>query len=325
MPRIKKIRSDSQIVRRANDGLVAFLYDEAHADAIRKAKPRILKAFGEREAGDTELARLAKQGKLVAVELTQDDDFSIEIAGGKPLTGAELKKAVFGEPQRAYFSAPSGTVAIEGYDNLRLSPDRDPEAEPGPAIDLAPGDYVLSLYRLDWSAAENEKWTGAEYIVVFTPAADSDAIDAPAPVLRVPAGAEDDGAWVGAYSFKSGVFRGLAKYHPDSMAWSVNVDPAAAKTLGLETGGVLLIESKDDEWATVFIGETIAEARPILELLDEDPMPDVWLAEWASDSDDAKKNHLMLQPTSDTAIPDDAPQGWIPVTIRLEPDSPFLE
>ena len=133
-----------------------FLYDEANGKAIQKADPSLLEAFGDEDAADPKLAELANKGLLVAYELEQDDELSIEISVGDPLSEEELKKGRWHTAQRAPIHLPSGKLRIEGYSNFRLSPDYDPDEEPGAVVDVPPGDYVLSLYHTNWEALEED-------------------------------------------------------------------------------------------------------------------------------------------------------------------------
>lgn len=185
------IRKGSTAVNVYNDGLVVFLYDEANSEAIQKADPTLLEGFGEDDAKDPKLAGLASKGLLVAYELPQDDELSIEVSIGDPLTDEELKKGRWHTMRRAPIHLPSGKLCIEGYGNLRLSPDYDPDEEPGAVVDVPSGDYVLSLYHTDWDALENDglwddskDWKGPGQVILLTPAADAEPVANPAPMLR---------------------------------------------------------------------------------------------------------------------------------------------
>jgi hypothetical protein len=189
---MKKIRKDSTAVNVYNDGLVVFLYDEANSEAIQKANPTLLEAFSYENAADPKLAGLANKGLLVAYELQQDDELSIEIAIGNPMTDEESQKSRWHAVKQAPIHLPSGKLCIEGYGNFRLSPDYDPDEEPGAVVKVPPGDYVLSLYHLDWERLGKdglwndemeEDWEGAGQVIILTPAADAEPVANPAPML----------------------------------------------------------------------------------------------------------------------------------------------
>ena len=188
---MKKIRKDSKAVNVYNDGLVVFLYDEANGKAIQKADPTLLEAFSDEDAADPKLEDLANKGLLVAYELEQDDELSIEVSVGDPLTDQELKSGRWHPVQRAPIHLPSGKLHIEGYGNFRLSPDYDPDEEPGAVIKIPSGDYVLSLYHLNWDALEEDglwddskEWEGPQQMITLTPAADTKPVANPKPMLR---------------------------------------------------------------------------------------------------------------------------------------------
>ena len=187
---MKKIRKDSKAVNVYNDGLVVFLYDQANGKAIQKANPSLLEAFSDEDAADPKLAELANKGLLVAYELEQDDELSIEVSVGDPLSDEELNNGRWHTVQRAPIHLPSGKLHIEGYGNFRLSPDYDPEEEPGAVVKVPSGDYVLSLYHLNWDALEKDglwddskDWQGAGQVITLTPAADAEPVASPAPML----------------------------------------------------------------------------------------------------------------------------------------------
>jgi len=188
---MKKIRENSTAVNVYNDGLVVFLYDEANGKTIQKANPTLLEGFSDEDAADPKLADLASKGLLIAYELEQDDELSIEVSVGGPLTDKELEKDRWHAVQRAPIHLPSGKLHLEGYGNFLLSPDYDPDEEPGAVVDVPPGDYVLSLYRCNWEALEEDglwddekEWEGPGQVITLTPAADVEPVADPAPMLR---------------------------------------------------------------------------------------------------------------------------------------------
>jgi len=188
---MKKIRKESKAINAYNDGLVVFLYDEANGKEIQKADPSLLEAFSDEDAADPKLAVLAKKGLLVAYELEQDDELSIEVSVGKPLTDQEMESGRWHSVQRAPIHLPSGKLHIEGYGNFRLSPDYDPDEEPGAVVKVPSGDYLLSLYHTNWEALEEDglwddskDWRGPVQVVTLTPAADAEPVANPAPMLH---------------------------------------------------------------------------------------------------------------------------------------------
>lgn len=188
---MKKIRKDSTAVNVYNDGLVVFLYDKVNGKTIQKADPSLLEAFSDEDAADPKLVDLANKGLLVAYELEQDDELSIEVSVGKPLAEQELKSGRWHPVQRAPIHLPSGKLHIEGYGNFRLSPDYDPDEEPGAVLKVPPGDYVLSLYHTNWEALEEDglwddskDWQGPQQMITLTPSTEAQLVANPEPMLH---------------------------------------------------------------------------------------------------------------------------------------------
>ncbi|KAI9129278.1 hypothetical protein [Acaryochloris sp. CCMEE 5410] len=153
---MQKIRPDSLTAGFYNDGLVLFFYDDQSQESIRAISPSILEGYGNSDI-NSELFEVTKKGLLVVYGLQQDDEITIELSVGEPLSNAEEK--AFGTclpVQRAYLNLPSGKLAIESYNNLRLSLDFDPDEEPGALFTIPAGEYVLSIYSLDVLAEDNE-------------------------------------------------------------------------------------------------------------------------------------------------------------------------
>jgi hypothetical protein len=107
-------RSGPTLVEFSNEGLVVFLYDEASAEAIRAASPTLLEGFGDDDASDPALARLATDGLLVAFELAQDDPVRIELRVGRQLTEAERADRWLAGHMRSRTASSSGSPAFPG-------------------------------------------------------------------------------------------------------------------------------------------------------------------------------------------------------------------
>lgn len=171
---MKPLRPDSTPVDFYNDGLIVFLYDDANLERLTSAGTDVFDE-GMPDDPDDAFAELVREGAVVAFELEQDDEPAIEVSVGPPLTDDELARGRWWPPQRTLLSLPSGTLMIESYNNLRASSYVDDDEEPGGRIDLAPGDYLLTLYRLDWQALEEaglgddlESWGGPWHVVTLT-------------------------------------------------------------------------------------------------------------------------------------------------------------
>lgn len=106
----------------------------------------------------------------------------MQVALREPLT-VEERGPDWLPPGQASIELPSGTLKIEGYDNLRLAPDTFDDAEPGATVNVPPGRYLLSFYwrPLDADAPENAALP--RHIVILTPANETESVSNAAPVL----------------------------------------------------------------------------------------------------------------------------------------------
>jgi hypothetical protein len=189
---VKPLRPDSTLADPYNDGLIIFLYDDANLDRLTSAGTDVFDE-GMPDDPDDAFVDLVNEGAIVAFELEQDDDPAIEVSVGPPFTDEELALGRWWPAQSAPISLPSGTLMIESYNTLRASSYVDEDEEPGGRVDLAPGDYLLTLYRLDWQALEQaglgedlESWGGPWHIVTLTRLAAGAEIASTTPVLRMP-------------------------------------------------------------------------------------------------------------------------------------------
>jgi hypothetical protein len=143
---VQLLRESSQHVTAYNEGLAVFLYDEGHSDRIRQVGPSILEGFGADDAEDPRLMGLATEGTLVVFELEGDGELSIEIAVGDRLTSEELATGRWLEPQEARLQLPTGILHVASYNTLPFDPSATDDTS---RMTVAPGDYLLTLYRSD--------------------------------------------------------------------------------------------------------------------------------------------------------------------------------
>jgi hypothetical protein len=165
------IREGAQRADVYNSGLLVFVYDEANRLMINQAAPSVLDGFSRDEVlNDQSLQELARTGTLVVYELQQDDELDMEVVVGEALTVEELSIGLWEPVQYARLNLPSGRLCIESYDSLRLG-DEQPTDE-GAIFSVPPGDYVMTLHRIDWDAlddAEIEDYEGTSEVFVLTP------------------------------------------------------------------------------------------------------------------------------------------------------------
>lgn len=211
-----------------NSGLEVWVYDEANRDRIAKAGP------AEEGAGGMppRFEQSTKKGLIVGYSLHQDDGLDVEVHVGGPFTEKELRVGRWLEPQHAWLRLPSGTLCIESNDASRVGPE-EPGAK-GATVTVPPGDYEVTLLRVDHEALDREglAWSGAQEVLLLTPGGRSS--DAAGGLL--PFEHRRDTAWVGKHSIdgtKADALVWLGDYWD---TFFVNLDAKACARLGLETG-----------------------------------------------------------------------------------------
>ena len=180
-----KFRPDAQRVEVYNEGLAVYLHDPSNAAAILAANPQSVLAMSDVEPSkDKALKKIVEQGLLVTYYLRQDDPIVVEVSVGPPLDKAELKAigkmgVSLMKPAQTVIGLPGGRLRIDTPNTFRLSEESRAYAEEyekihgkAPAdsdlkafgleeesgeIAVPPGDYVLSLYRVDFEKMGHRK------------------------------------------------------------------------------------------------------------------------------------------------------------------------
>ncbi|HSE98119.1 MAG TPA: hypothetical protein VLD57_07580 [Blastocatellia bacterium] len=211
-----------------NSGLEVWLYDDSNLEVIRAGNTSD-PGFGGMPVRFEELTR---QGIVVGYSLRQDDELRIAVYAGPPLTEDEMSVARWLEPQRAFLRLPSGRLCVESNDASRIGPEEP--TDKGGVVELPPGDYAVTLYRIDHEALDREHltWQGPEEVIVLTPGGSPS--DATTDLL--PFEPRRDTAWVGKYSVHGKTAEALAWFSDYWDTFIVNLDSAAVSSLGLAPG-----------------------------------------------------------------------------------------
>jgi hypothetical protein len=183
----------------------------------------------------------ASKGLIVGYSLQQDDDIDVEIHVGEPFTGQELAAGRWLEPQHSFLRLPSGALCIESNDANRIGP--EPGSEEGRTVRVPPGDYRLTLLRVDHEALDREelKWKGPEEVILLT--SGGSAADAFADLL--PYEERRDLSWVGRYTVDGSTAQALAWFDDRSDTCHVNLDAAGLAAMGLTHGGYFRLRVHD--------------------------------------------------------------------------------
>ena len=280
-------REGVQRVEVYNEALVVYLHDPSHAEAILKLRPPSLFDHGDVEPGkDKALKKVVEQGLLVTYFLRQDDSIRVDVAIGPPLTKAEVKKlrVPIMKPTQTFISIPSGRLRIDTANTFRLSDEAQSYAEAyqqehgqWPAddnlaafgledasgeISVPPGDYVLTLHRVDFDAMDDDdddnEFDGPGEFITLTPIGELARPKRIPPVLEYGAGYSRV-AHLRASKIVNGVFYGrVCGGSIVNMTW-----PHATK-LGLRRGQRLRITHEDKPYDAVFLGSIELRADPEL-------------------------------------------------------------
>lgn len=302
-------RPGGRYVELFNSGLEVWLYDESHREALRRSGAL---AFG-RKTQESKYRTQARKGRIVAYSLRQDDALSLAVYVGDPLTDQELSESRWLEPQVALLDLPSGQLCVETNDSCRLLPDGD---EPGGRLDVPPGRYRLTLYRVDHEtlAREGLPWSAPQEIVVLTPGGrPADAAEA-----LLPFRPRRDRTWVEKYAVAAGRADALVWFFDARDTFAVNLDARAVEALGLKHGGYFRtrVPAVGLELTSVF-GPSWREARTL-------PLPDLDglveygfatlspLADW-----DGAVGLFARRERGQAAVPAAALRVWHPATVEL--------
>lgn len=306
-PRRKVLRKGGTRLGIRSSGRELWLYDEAHRTAIREAGPGMGGAPGE-------IPGLMRAGTLLGVSLPQDDDLDLEIHVGKPLSEAELAAARWLEPQTAFLRVPSGTLCVESNDASRIGPETP--AEKGARVEVPPGDYRVTLYRIDGEALFREQiiWEGPAEVFVLTPG--GTAADAADELLAFEP--RRDTTWIGKYTIEGRRAEVLAWFDNYWGAFALNLDAAAVAALGIVRGSYLLTRVPEAGLTLISVyGETWDDAAGL-------PPPDgVDLAEYGyaalqhmADWDGASVLWCRRE-TAKTRVEAPLHAVWTPATVEV--------
>jgi hypothetical protein len=323
------IRPGAKLLDVYNEGLLVYVFDQANLLALTASGADFQDGFSEEESEvDPKLRELARDGLFLAYELDQDDGVAVEVVVGPPLTKKELAVGRWHKPQRAFLRLPSGKLRVHTPNTLPIH--EDPTDKPGRAA-VPPGEYVVTLYRIDWDELRNDGivtddedeeeercWEGPQEVIVLTPAANAKPIRGAKSYLRFPQ--KSTAVWKGKYEIGGKTFRGKAMFPFWWENFFVNIDRPAAKALGLAPGMSFRVEVADFVIDAVYVGE----AKPL------EMMHTAWAKPLAGDQPEFG---VAYRPTHDqdglhalnvlrvvSTRPFRIHERWIPATVTLLPE-----
>ncbi len=301
-----------------NSGLEVWLYDDANIETIRATNTPDL-YFGGMPAGFEQLTR---EGLVVGYSLCQDDEVDVAVYVGEQFTDDELSVARWLEPQFALLRLPSGRLCIESNDASRIGSEEP--GEKGAVVEVAPGDYALTLYRVDHEALDRERieWSGPQEIIVLTPGGNPEQ----AAGDLLPFEPRRDTTWVGRYSIHGRSADALAWFSDYWDTCIVNIDSEAAGPLGLAPGAYIrtTVPAAGISLVSVF-GKSWDEARRLpppvgIELDEYGYAAFCNFADW-----DSAEGLFLRRDTTKTRVEDEFHNIWLPATLEVLDVEPQAE
>ncbi|MFT3878762.1 MAG: hypothetical protein QM703_03765 [Gemmatales bacterium] len=309
-----------------NEGLIVYLFDESSLEHLKNSEADFQGGFADDEAEcDKKLRKLAKEGWYIAYALFQDDEVVAEVVVGPPLTKKELAVARWLKPQKAYLKLPSGKLRVDTPNTLPIHDD-EPQDEPG-LVTVPPGDYVVTLYRMDWNEMQNDglvsdgkPWPGPQEVIVLTPATEA-KVPKNKTYLRFPKPDED--VWKGKYEIKDNTFHGLAMTHYWWDNINVNVDRAAEEQLGLLPGMMFRLTMAEHVFEVLHLGDIDITLFNTIEFLN-------WTRSFAGDrkeygvsfraKGDARFDDYLTFPRLVSTKKFSIHARWLPAVLTLLPE-----
>jgi hypothetical protein len=149
------IRPGATPVHIYNEGLVVFLYDEAHEARIRDTDPEVIWGAGADTFEDLTTQELLASGELLIYGQYGDGGVDVEVVIGLPLTEQELSCGEWYPPETGYLSLPSGRLCVHSYNTLPMGDNDDDPPDEGAVVEVPPGTYRVTLYRKNWDEMES--------------------------------------------------------------------------------------------------------------------------------------------------------------------------
>jgi hypothetical protein len=323
------IRPGAKRLNVYNEGGLVYIFDQGSLPALAASGADFQSGFADEESEvDPTLRKLAREGLFLAYELQQDDPVAVEVVVGPPLTTKELAVGRWHKPQRAFLRLPSGKLVVHTPNTLPIHD--KPTDKPGRAT-VPPGNYVATLYRIDWDELRNDGividdeetgeerlWEGPEEVIVLTPAADAKPVRGARSYLRFPQ--KSTSVWKGKYEISGQTLRGKAMFPYWWEDFFVNIDRPAAAALGLAPGTSFRVEVADFTIDAVYAGEA----------LPQDMIYNAWAKPLAGDrpefgvayrpTNDEENSHSLHVLRVVAARPFPTHERWMPATVTVLPE-----
>jgi hypothetical protein len=265
MAKKKQAASPRRVGRRVevyNEGLCVYLHDEGNADRLRKlieTKAEPDEDFYSNLSTPAFANAVAAESLAIAYELQQDAEVDAEVIVGPVMTAEELSHARWLPVQRGKLSLPTGRLRIDTPNTMPLDPEEPGDS--GAVIDVPPGNYAVSLYRVDWQECEREsiKYKGPGEIIVLTPLEDAEPISDASPILVYPEPVEDL-SWLGAHTLNGDSFDCQVNFWDYWEYIRINLNAEAVANLGVKCGSVLRLNAAGMTFDLIFLDDMSRES-----------------------------------------------------------------
>lgn len=227
-----------------NDGLSVFLYDAANREALREVGAALVHSDEDSAEYKRAAKRVAAQRSLVQYELAEDDSLRVGVVVGPPLTAKERRGVPWRKPATTLLALPSGRLCVESLNALAIDGAEAP-SDRGAEVEVPPGEYVLTLHRVDFEQLEGD-YDGPSEIVTLTPVAEVEK--PPKFKLLLPYSNEKRPPWQGRYRLDGETFSGeliSADDRTSALRIWINADGKAAERLGWARGSHLEVTLGD--------------------------------------------------------------------------------
>lgn len=308
--------SKAQRVRVFNSGLEVWLYDKSYRDELKASG-----AF-EEDADDAlfdkTMATFVRDGRIMAYQLMQDDSLNIAVTVRKPFTTHELATSRWLTPQQAFLRLPSGRLVVESNDSLTIRNSKP--SDRGAELEVPAGDYLATLYRVDWDTleADETQWEGPSELITLTRGARAKPVRGQPTVLpwkpRGPGGAT--------WKIDDGVYAGAVAFHDEELAMSIALDAEGVLQLGLKDKSIALLSVPGLKFECALVCVTGDKTqRTYYERLEKLRPPAAQAGkQWAHcqlDLDPGAQSVLCLRRNSKTRVHKKQQDVWQQATMRV--------
>ena len=305
----------AQRVEVFNSGLEVWLYDASFRSELKASR-----AF-EEDADDAlfekAMAGFVKDGRIMAYQLMQDDSLDIAVKVGKPPGADALAGARWLEPQHAFLRLPSGRLVIESNDALTIRKSRP--TDKGAELEVPPGDYLVTLYRIDWDALEADEieWKGPWELVVLTGGVKAKPVKSQPAILPWAPRGPGTTRW----TIADGAYEGSVLFFDDEMTFCIALDAGGVDELGLahKSIAMLSVPALSFECVLVCVRGDTAKFEFFRRLEKIKPPAALAGREWAHCQLDniSEQGVFCLRQRSKTLVSKKQQNVWHPATLRI--------